>query len=73
MSESLRICLGSDNETLGTRLHHPPARPVVSVCGWCPDHAEQTASARANGYDVTHGLCAVCEAQLNGEMDMETP
>jgi hypothetical protein len=44
----------------------PPiaARPIVTVCGWCADAAEQTASARAHGYDVSHGLCPACQAKL---------
>jgi len=35
-------------------------RKLVSVCGWCPDVEEQTAAARAHGFDVTHGICAAC-------------
>ena len=41
----------------------PAAVTLVTVCGWCPDAQEQTASARANGFDVTHGICPACEAK----------
>lgn len=46
------------------RAHHQlpsePARRLVSVCGWCKDAPEQTAAARAHGFDVTHGICEAC-------------
>ena len=47
----------------------PPAPRLVTVCAWCPDAAERTASARAHGCDVTHGMCPVCEARMNAELD----
>jgi len=37
-----------------------PRKPLVMVCAWCPDHVERTASARAHGFDVTHGMCSIC-------------
>lgn len=37
-----------------------PVRQIVTVCGWCPDAREQTIAARANGYDVSHGMCDAC-------------
>lgn len=33
---------------------------LVSICAWCPDHREQTESARAHGFDVSHGICQAC-------------
>jgi hypothetical protein len=36
-------------------------RRIVTVCGWCPDAPEQTAAARAHGFDVSHGICPACE------------
>lgn len=39
------------------------APKMVTVCGWCPDAREQTESARAHGYDVSHGICSACEAR----------
>ena len=44
---------------------------LVKVCSWCEDAAEQTASARAHGYDVTHGLCDKCAAQMRAEFEAE--
>lgn len=44
-----------------------PIRRTITVCGWCPDLADQTAAARAHGYDVSHGLCAACAAKLEGQ------
>ena len=44
---------------------------LVKVCSWCPDAAEQTASARAHGYDVTHGACPACAAKLLAECEAE--
>jgi len=38
-------------------------KKLVMVCAWCPDKEEQTASARAHGFDVTHGICDVCKAK----------
>ena len=35
-------------------------RKLVWVCAWCPDKEEQDASARAHGFDVTHGMCPTC-------------
>jgi len=42
---------------------------LVTVCGWCHDSAEQTAAARAHGFDVSHGLCKSCEATLYAELE----
>ena len=39
-------------------------RPLVSVCSWCPDSQEQTANARANGFEVTHGMCEPCRVKF---------
>lgn len=47
----------------------PLRRRTVMVCGWCPDRAEQTAAARAQGFEVSHGLCAVCEARAKAEVE----
>lgn len=45
-------------------------RPThVTVCSWCPDAAERTESARAHGFDVTHGMCPTCAAKAHAEMD----
>jgi len=37
-----------------------PRRRTVTVCAWCPDADHQTADARANGFDVSHTICATC-------------
>ena len=42
---------------------------LASVCAWCPDAAEQTADARAHGYEVTHSLCEACKRRMDAEMD----
>ena len=42
---------------------------LVKVCSWCVDAAEQTASARAHGHDVTHGICERCAATLRAEFE----
>lgn len=41
------------------RIVAPPqtAPPRVSVCAWCPTAQEDTASARARGFKVSHGIC----------------
>lgn len=46
-----------------------PIKPFITVCGWCPDRAEQTASARAQGFEVSHGICFPCAAKLEAAMD----
>lgn len=40
------------------------ARRFATVCSWCPDAQEQTESARANGFDVTHTICSACAARF---------
>jgi hypothetical protein len=40
---------------------------LVLICGWCPDAPEQTASARAHGFDVSHGMCAACAKKFAEE------
>lgn len=44
---------------------------TVAVCSWCSDAAEVDAWCRANGVEVSHGLCRRCAAvqmaQLTGE------
>lgn len=39
-------------------------KKIVSVCAWCPDNREKTAEAKANGFNVSHTICAHCDAQL---------
>lgn len=46
-----------------------PVKPIVTVCGWCPDRAEQTAAARALGFDVSHGMCAACAAAYQAALE----
>ena len=46
-----------------------PARRLVAVCAYCPDAVEQTAAARAHGFDVTGRTCAVHLAALNAQVD----
>ena len=46
-----------------------PARRLVSVCPYCPDAFERTASARAHGFDVTSQTCAVHVAALQAHVD----
>ena len=41
---------------------------LVHVCAWCPDKEEQTASARAHGFDVSHGICESCRQGLFPEV-----
>jgi hypothetical protein len=41
--------------------------PIVSVCAWCPDVQEQTQSARAHGFDVSHTICPACQARFEKE------
>jgi hypothetical protein len=45
----------------------PVDAPLVKVCSWCPTAAEQTAAARAHGFEVTHGICDVCSARVEAE------
>ena len=51
------------------RTEFPAKRELVTVCAWCVDSHEQTVSARAHGFDVSHSLCAACVARMNAEMD----
>lgn len=56
-----RLAAGVDLETGRVPQR---ARPLVSICSWCEDGPEQTAAARANGYDVTHGICPACKVKF---------
>ena len=40
-----------------------PAKKIVTVCASCYDAEEQTANARAHGFDVTYEDCAACTAR----------
>lgn len=59
------LAFAADN----ARREFTPRRPIVAVCAWCPDHVEQTTSARAHSFDVSHTMCPACEARMNAEMD----
>jgi hypothetical protein len=52
--------LGGKRRRRHMRIAPPPSQ-LVTVCAWCPDKEEQTASARAHGFDVTHGICDSCK------------
>jgi hypothetical protein len=49
----------------------PPNMPrdLVKICAWCKDEHEQTAAARAQGFDVSHTMCPACSARMNAGMD----
>lgn len=47
-----------------------PVKPLVTVCGWCPDREDQAAAARACGFEVSHGLCAACTETLGVSLDL---
>lgn len=40
---------------------------LVSVCAWCPDAKAQTEAIRAQGHEVTHGICPACYKRAFGE------
>lgn len=42
--------------------------PFITICGWCPDSVEQTAAARARGFEVSHGICQACAARVDAEL-----
>lgn len=45
-----------------------PIKPIVSICGWCPDPVGRTRAAMVGGrYDISHGICATCVSQLEVE------
>jgi hypothetical protein len=39
-------------------------KPIISVCGWCPDKDAKTAALKAQGYQVSHGLCHECHVKF---------
>lgn len=43
-----------------TAVATPPERPLVVVCGWCPDVDQKTRAAELAGFRVTHGICPAC-------------
>ena len=36
-------------------------RPLVVICGWCPEARERTLQAQQAGYRVSHGMCPSCQ------------
>lgn len=58
-----------DGELRRALAGEAPVTPLVTVCGYCPDRVEQTAAARAHGFEVSHGMCVACAARLHAEMD----
>jgi hypothetical protein len=44
-------------------------RPIVTLCGWCPDAREKTQDAKSRGFDVSHGMCATCSTKMHAQLD----
>jgi hypothetical protein len=40
---------------------------VVSICGWCPDARQKTATLVAEGKTVSHTMCSSCAAKMEAE------
>lgn len=38
--------------------------PLVKICSWCPDAAENTRIAHEAGLTVTHGMCDDCKEKF---------
>ena len=36
-------------------------KPLVVICGWCPEARERTLQAQQAGYRVSHGMCPTCQ------------
>jgi hypothetical protein len=55
-----------------TNVNLTEDRPLAHVCAWCPDNRERTAAARADGFNVSHTMCAACAQRMKDELDKET-
>lgn len=44
-------------------------RPIVTLCGWCPDAREKTQDAVKQGFNVSHGMCVTCSTKMHAELD----
>jgi hypothetical protein len=42
-------------------------KPVV-ICGWCPDVRQRTLILVQQGKIVSHGMCKVCQAKMEGQI-----
>ncbi len=58
---------GDSRETFDrlTAFAHPDPTtvqpsPLIVICSWCPDYAERTRAALAQGHRVTHTICPEC-------------
>lgn len=38
--------------------------PLVSVCSWCDPYGERTLALKAQGRDITHGICDTHRAEF---------
>jgi len=41
-----------------------PTKPLVVVCGWCPDAREKTKAAIEAGNEVSHSMCPACTKKM---------
>ena len=39
-------------------------RPILRICGWCPDVEERTKQAHADGFRVSHTICTSCNRRM---------
>lgn len=46
--------------SLKSVLGEPASKPIVVVCGWCPDKDAKTKKALDAGFRVSHGMCPDC-------------
>lgn len=45
-------------------LGEPSNKPLVAICGWCPNAKEKTKKAVDAGLRVSHGMCPTCAAKF---------
>lgn len=50
----------STKELIETFREQEKPKPIISVCGWCPDKDVKTAALKAQGFQVSHGICNTC-------------
>jgi hypothetical protein len=41
---------------------------TVTICAWCDDVRARTAMLKANGYEVSHGMCEACVNAWQAEL-----
>lgn len=66
MSLTIIVDVEELNQIAGACRFLLKPKPIITICAWCPTKAENDRVLKANGFQVSHGICPTCKEKLMG-------